>query len=90
MCSFVLSRPPRRCRRTAQWEAHVWVKMSAQGGKGHQRHLGSYSSAADAARVYNHAVLKLRGDAAETNYPRAEYVEVRAVCRVFVPEPCVV
>ena len=66
--------------------------MSAHGGsgkKGQQRHLGSFGNAADAARVYDRAVLHLRGDAAETNYPRAQYLEVcvRAVC---VCAPCAV
>jgi len=47
-------------------------------GKGFQRHLGSYETAEDAARCYDRAVLKLRGEAAELNFPRQEYEQVGA------------
>lgn len=42
-------------------------------GKGYQRHLGSYATADVAARVYDRAVLKLRGKGAELNFPLADY-----------------
>lgn len=44
--------------------------------KGFQRHLGSYETAEEAARCYDRAALKLRGDGAELNFPRTEYDSV--------------
>ncbi|KAL4436679.1 hypothetical protein ABPG75_003818 [Micractinium tetrahymenae] len=58
-------------KRTGNWEAHIW--QGSPKAKGFQRHLGSYETAEEAARCYDRAALKLRGDAAELNYSRAEY-----------------
>ncbi len=45
----------------------------AAGKRGHQRHLGSYPTAEVAAAVYDRAVIKLRGVAAELNFAAANY-----------------
>ena len=42
-----------------------------------QRHLGSYESAQAAARCYDRAALKLRGDGCELNFPLSDYDQVR-------------
>lgn len=55
-------------RRTQRWEAHVWRS-------GKQVYLGGFRDEEAAARVYDKAVMKLRGSEADTNFDPAEYVE---------------
>lgn len=48
-------------KRTGRWEAHIWHA-------GRQVHLGTYSTPAEAARVYDMAAIKLRGWGADLNF----------------------
>ncbi|KDD73540.1 hypothetical protein H632_c2070p0, partial [Helicosporidium sp. ATCC 50920] len=61
-------------KRTGRYEAHIWI-VEMRGAKGHQRHLGSYATAEDAARCYDRAALRLRGPGAELNFPLEDYSE---------------
>ena len=55
-------------RRTSRWEAHVWTN-------GKQQYLGGYKDEEIAAKVYDKAVIKIRGKDADTNFPAEEYAE---------------
>jgi hypothetical protein len=61
-------------RRTGKWEAHIWIPGSAR-GKGHQRHLGSYDTAEDAARCFDRATIHVRGTEEELNFPLQDYYD---------------
>jgi hypothetical protein len=61
-------------RRTGKWEAHIWIPGTSR-GKGHQRHLGSYETAEDAARCFDRATIHVRGAHEELNFPLENYSE---------------
>ena len=52
--------------RKNQWQARILVH-------GKVTHLGYYETEEDAARVYDRVSISLHGDAAQTNFPPAEY-----------------
>ncbi|KFM28745.1 AP2-like ethylene-responsive transcription factor TOE3 [Auxenochlorella protothecoides] len=52
--------------RKNQWQARILVH-------GKVTHLGYYETEAEAARVYDRVSIALHGDAAQTNFPAAEY-----------------
>ena len=55
-------------KRKRGWEAHVWRH-------GKQQYLGGYADEKAAARAYDMAVIKIRGEGAETNFPRKDYAD---------------
>ena len=59
-------------KRTKRWEAYVWATID---DKAKQYHLGSFSSQEEAAKAYDLALIKLRGNKAKTNFPREMYNE---------------
>lgn len=61
-------------RRTGKWEAHIWIPGTSR-GKGHQRHLGSYETAEDAAMCFDRATIHVRGTQEELNFPLQSYSE---------------
>jgi hypothetical protein len=52
--------------RSNRWRATVTVNCR-------QHYAGVFTNAADAARAYDRAAIKLHGDFAVTNFPRKEY-----------------
>jgi len=59
-------------KRTKRWEAYVWATIDDYGK---QYHLGSFSSQEEAAKAYDLALIKLRGEKAKTNFPKEMYNE---------------
>eukprot|EP00890_Picochlorum_soloecismus_P002061 jgi/Picsp_1/2856/NSC_01081-R1_transcription factor apetala2 len=57
-------------KRTRRWEAYVWATIDDYAK---QYHLGSFSSQEEAAKAYDLALIKLRGEKAKTNFPREMY-----------------
>jgi hypothetical protein len=53
-------------KRSGKWQA------SYRHGK-KLLHLGTYSTAEDAAKAYDRAVIRLKGDLATTNFPLEDY-----------------
>ncbi|GMH12541.1 hypothetical protein Nepgr_014382 [Nepenthes gracilis] len=55
-------------RRTGRWESHIWAF-------GKQIYLGGFDTAHAAARAYDRAAIKFRGDNAEINFNLSDYEE---------------
>ena len=61
--------------KNAKYEAHIWIPASAKHGKGHQRHIGSFETAEEAARAFDMSTLRVRGQDEELNFPYEQYVD---------------
>ena len=55
-------------RRSGRWESHIWLKES-----GKQMYLGAYEHEEHAAEAYDVAALKIKGNAAKTNFDVSKY-----------------
>ena len=56
---------------TRRWESHIWHDKK-------QHYMGSWSSEASAAEAYDKGAVRLKGDAAQLNFPMVDYSVFKA------------